>query len=121
LKAALLAVFLLAITAVPRSEVVKPGTHPGILFSRAELPALRTRARSTGLAGEAWMRIKKTAASPASADLTVKQAVGRDGQRLASQLAAMSLVYQVEGDKSIGLRAVDLFLAVLERVDPFAF
>lgn len=121
LKAALFAFSLLAVTTVQNYEVVKPGTHPGIIFSRAELPALRARARSTGLAGEAWKRVQKTAAAPASASLTVKQAVGREGELLASQLAAMSLVYQVEGDKSMGTRAVELFLAVLDRIDAFAF
>ncbi|RPI25149.1 MAG: hypothetical protein EHM61_15130 [Acidobacteria bacterium] len=121
MKAPLIAFSLLAVAVLPRYDVVQPGTHPGILFSRAELPALRARAKSTGLPGEAWKRLQKTADAPASSDLTLKQTVGREGRLLASQLVAMSLVYQVEGDRALGRRAIALFLAVLDKVDAFDF
>ncbi len=101
--------------------VVKPGTHPGIMFSRQELPVLRKRAAGTGMAAEAYRKIKKLAQRDYSLKLTVQQAVGRKGERLARQLEAMALVYQVEGNKRIGRQAVELFKSVSTGIDPEAF
>ncbi|MBI5281225.1 MAG: hypothetical protein HY858_06030 [Candidatus Solibacter usitatus] len=101
--------------------VVRPGTHPGIVFSAGELPALRKRAAGGGMAGEAWVRVKKLAAAPYTADLTVKQAVGQEGKRLAEQLQAMALVYQVEGDREVGRKAVELFEQTAARWDAAEF
>ena len=43
----------------PRYTVVQPGTHPGLLFCAGELPMLKQRAATEGLAGEAWQKIKE--------------------------------------------------------------
>ncbi|MBI5084583.1 MAG: hypothetical protein HZB13_08300 [Acidobacteria bacterium] len=100
---------------------VRPGTHPGILFSAEEIPALRKRASGAGMAGEAWARVKKLAASPYNADLTVKQAVGREGGRLAEQLQAMALVSLVENDRELGRKAVELLEQTATRWDAAEF
>ncbi|MEO8657390.1 MAG: hypothetical protein ABI693_02925 [Bryobacteraceae bacterium] len=101
--------------------VVKPGTHPGIAFSAAEIDALRKRAAGGGLAGDAWSRVKRLAATETPAELTVKQAVGREGGRLAERLEAMALVYQVERDEDMGRSALALFLNVAGRIDAEEF
>ncbi len=82
--------------------VVKPGTHPGIIFSAQELPALRQRTRGTGTAATAYRKIKKIAEASFDPALTVKQAVGRPGRRLSKQLEAMALVYQIDRDEQLG-------------------
>jgi hypothetical protein len=101
--------------------VVKPGTHPGIVFSDQELPAMRKRAKSTGIAGDAYRKIRETALSEYDSKLTARQAVGREGPRLSRQLESMALVYQVEGDKQIGRKAVELFQSVATGIDPTEF
>ncbi|MFB3825950.1 MAG: hypothetical protein ACE15B_04240 [Bryobacteraceae bacterium] len=116
---------LLLTQALPRPrqtyKVVKPGTHPGIVFSEAELDALRRRTQAPGLPGEAWRRVRRLAAAESPAALTVKQAVGREGVRLAEQLEAMALVYQVERDENVGRRAAALFEMAALKTDPEEF
>ena len=104
----------------PAYVAVKPGTHPGIVFSARELPALRKRARSTGIAGEAYRKILETASQEYS-QVTVKQAVARDGIRLAKQLESMALVYQVDGNREVGRRAVALLTSITTGIDPVEF
>ncbi len=101
--------------------VVKPGTHPGIIFSEQELPALRKRAQGTGMAAEAYRRVKQNALAEQGPQLTVKQAVGREGNRLSQQLESMALVYQVEEDEQLGRKAVALFQSVATGIDPREF
>ncbi len=101
--------------------VVEPGTHPGIIFSEQELPALRQRARGGGMAAEAWAEIKNAAAAEYDTDISVKQAVGREGWRLSEQLQCMALVYQVERDGAVGRRAVELLMATATGIDPRRF
>ncbi len=101
--------------------VVKPGTHPGIVFSDQELPALRKRARGSGTAATAYSKIKKIAEASHEATLTAKQAVGRPGRRLSKQLEAMALVYQIEQDKQLGRKAIDLLQSVATTIDPAEF
>jgi hypothetical protein len=116
---------LIAAPALPSAgrtyTIVAPGTHPGIVFSASELDALRRRARSGGMAGEAWSRVKRLASAAAEQSLTMKQHVGLEGVRLASQLEAMALVYQVEQDQTTGHNALALFEHVLARTDPHEF
>ncbi|MCZ2080577.1 MAG: hypothetical protein HUU41_00740 [Bryobacteraceae bacterium] len=101
--------------------VVKPGTHPGIIFSPQELPALRRRARGAGLAAEAYTKVRRTAYESYPADLSVKQLVGREGNRLAGQLESMALVYQIEGDRDLARKAIRLFQSVASGCDPREF
>ena len=112
-----------AAAAVPGKTyvVVKPGTHPGIVFSEQELPALRKRAQAGGMAGDAYGKLKTVAAGAVSAPADAKAAVGREGQRAARQLESMALVYQVERDEALGRRAVELFRTVATGIDPFEF
>ena len=116
---------LLLAQALPKPRrtftVVAPGTHPGILFAAPELEALRRRTQFPGLPGEAWRRVRRLAAAEAPSALTVKQAVGRDGVRLAEQLEAMALVYQVERDEDAGRRAAALFETVALNIDAAEF
>lgn len=100
---------------------VTPGTHPGIVFCKSELPALRLRAKSGGLAGEAWSRVRRLAASESRSLATVKEAVGREGSRLAEQLEAMALVYQVEQDEALGRRGLAILENVAGAIDPDEF
>jgi hypothetical protein len=102
-------------------EVVEQGTHPGIMFSAKELPALRKRAQGEGLAADAWAEIKKSAAEDYNADISVKQAVGREGWRLSEQLQCMALVYQIESDQAMGRKAVELMMATATGIDPEEF
>lgn len=101
--------------------VVAPGTHPGIVFSAGEIESLRRRTQGGGMPGEAWKRVLRAAAAPAASALTVKAAVGREGQRLAEQLESMALVYQVEGDEAAGRRAVGVFEDAALGVDAVEF
>ncbi len=101
--------------------VVPPGTHPGIAFCASELGALRLRAKSGGMAGEAWRLVRGLAAADSSISLTVKGAVGREGERLAEQLEAMALVYQVEQDEAVGRQALAVFERVTGAIDPEEF
>lgn len=101
--------------------VVAPGTHPGIVFSASELPALRRRASGAGMAADAWSRVKRLAAAESNLPLTVKQAVGRDGITLAERLEAMALIYQVEQDEQIGRRALAIFESILGSINPIEF
>jgi hypothetical protein len=103
-----------------RYVVVQPGTHPGIVFSAQELPALRKRARSSTMAGDAYRKIRETAVQDWTPP-TVHQAAGREGVRLAQQLQSMALVYQVEGDRELGSRAVELFKSIATGIDPAEF
>lgn len=101
--------------------VVKPGTHPGIIFSEQELPALRARAKGTGPAAEAWRKMKESALSEPRLRLTAKEAVGRVGGQLARQLESMALVYQVERDEQTGRKGIEVLAAVATGVDPEEF
>ena len=86
--------------------VVKPGTHPGIVFSEQELPALRERAKGSSPAAEAYGKLREAALADAAGRLTAKEAVGREGRQLSRQLEAMALVYQVERDEQIGRKGI---------------
>lgn len=115
---------LLAQAAAARGRtyaVVAPGTHPGLVFSAGEVDGLRRRRRGGGLAAEAWRRVRALAEEEPASSLTVKQAVGREGQRLAGQLEAMALTYQVEGDEAVGRRALAAFESMAGAIDPFEF
>jgi len=101
--------------------VVKPGTHPGILFCEQELPAMRKRAKGTGMAADAYRKVRATAFGEYNSQLTVKGAVGREGEYLAAQLESMALVYQVEKDARLGRKAVELFKSVATGIDPVEF
>jgi hypothetical protein len=101
--------------------VVKPGTHPGIVFSAEELPALKKRAKGLGMAGEAYRKVRLAAVAEFDPHLTARQAVGREGSRLAHQLESMALVYQIEADEQLGRKAVELFKAVATGVDAREF
>jgi hypothetical protein len=101
--------------------VVEPGTHPGIIFSEQELPALRKRAAGQGMAADAWAEIKQSAAQDYNTNLTVEQAVGRQGWRLSHQLECMALVWQLEGDEATGRKAIEILDAIATGIDPLAF
>ena len=101
--------------------VVEPGTHPGIIFSEQELPALRRRAAGEGMAADAWAEIKESAAGDYHAGITAGQAVSREGWRLSHQLECMALVYQIEGDEVLGRKAVEILDAVATGIDPREF
>lgn len=100
---------------------VKPGTHPGIVFCEEELAAMRRRAAGKTLAADAWRRVKELALADPGELPTVKQAVGREGRRLSKQMECMALVWQVERDKHLGRRAVELFESVAAAIDPPEF
>jgi hypothetical protein len=110
-----------ALPAARSYVVVAPGAHPGIVFSAAELPAMRRRATGGGMAAEAWSRVKRLAAAESNLPLTVKQAVGRDGITLAERLEAMALVYQVEQDEPMGRHALAIFESILGSINPVEF
>jgi|GEM_PF-1716026 len=101
--------------------VVMPGTHPGILFSEQELPAMRKRAAGGSVGAEAYKKVKEMAIEPYNPQMTAKQAVGRQGTRLARQLQCMALVYQVERDERMGHKAVKLFKTIATGIDPQEF
>ncbi len=102
-------------------EVVEPGTHPGIMFSAKELPALRKRAQGTGMAADSYAEIKKSAQAEYNTEITVEQAVGRQGSRLSDQLQCMALVYQIEGDQATGRKAIEILEAIATGIDPWEF
>ncbi len=104
-----------------RYVAVTSGTHPGIVFSAAELSALRRRASGGGMPGDAWNRVRRLAVADSPVELTMKQAAGRDGVRLATQLEAMALVYQVEQDQATGRRAAAIFERIATGIDADEF
>jgi len=97
------------------------GTHPTIVFSAADLPALQARATSSGMPGDAYRRLRQQAVSGSWKDLTVKEAVGREGIQLAQQLTSLALAYQVEGDERLGRQAAEWFQSAASRIDPVEF
>ncbi len=96
----------------PRYMVVQPGTHPGLLFCAEELPALRRRTESGGLAGEAWQKIK---------ELSKDWSMRGEWENRGMQLDAMALIYQIEGDSETGRAAVELFKEITAEIEPFAY
>ena len=96
----------------PGYPVVQPGTHPGLLFCAAELPAMRLRTQREGLPGEAWQKIKGLAAGDSLRGEWTVQGL---------QLDAMALIYQVEGDRQMGRSAVELFKKLIGDIEPFAY
>jgi len=120
LSTALQPLFAQQTEAKPRSyayPVVAKGTHPGIIFGAAELPAMHKRAQGQGLAADAYRKVKQEATEDLPRDLTPKQMAGREGIRLAAKLEAMALVYQVENDRQMGLEAVKLLRQVAVDAD----
>jgi len=91
-------------------RVVKPGTHPGLLFSAKELPALRRRAEGRGMAAEAYRKVVELA-----------NAGVENERRRGRKLAAMALVYQIEQDRAMGRNAVDLMMKIIREIDPVIF
>ncbi len=110
-----------AATVTPTYTVVSPGTHPGIIFSASELPALRKRAQGSGLAADAYRKVRAMAGEEAAPDFDLKKIVRRDGEMLAARLEAMALVYQIEGDQDVAAKAIALFERMVLGVDPTAF
>src|SRR3990172_5189344 len=100
-----------ALEKAPGYPVVQPGTHPGLLFCAAELPAMRLRTQREGLPGEAWQKIKGLAAGDSLRGEWTVQGL---------QLDAMALIYQVEGDRQMGRSAVELFKKLIGDIEPFA-
>ena len=87
-----------------------------ILASSLAIPKLRRTAaarqrRRNG--GRSLGRVRRLAAVESPIALTVKQAAGREGVRLAEQLEAMACVYQIEQDESFGRRALAVVLRAL--------
>lgn len=103
------------------AAVVPPGTHPGLIFSASDMEAIRRRAAGGGMAGEAWQRTRQMAMADAPSVLSAKQAVGRDGVRLAEQIESMALVYQVEQNKNLGAQALAMFEQIASGIDPVEF
>lgn len=101
--------------------LVAPGTHPGIIFSAAELPALRRRAQGSGLAAEAYRKVRAMANERPNQDLDLKSLAGRPGNTLAATLEAMALVYQIEEDRDAAGKAIVIFEKIALGVDPTAF
>lgn len=101
--------------------VVAPGTHPGIVFSAAELPALRRRAQGEGLAAEAYRKVRAMANERPELDLDMKSLVGRRGNTLAATLEATALVYQIEEDRDAAGKAIAILEKIALGVDPTAF
>jgi len=91
-------------------RVVKPGTHPGLLFSAKERPALRRRAEGRGMAAEAYRKVVELA-----------NAGVENERRRGRKLAAMALVYQIEQDRAMGRNAVDLMMKIIREIDPVIF
>ena len=101
--------------------VVAPGTHPGIIFSAAEIPGLRQRAKGNGIAAEAYGKVRALAARGTAPDLDLTKLVGKGDVALAAELEALALVYQLEGDAETAMKAIALFETVALGVDPAAF
>ena len=94
----------------PVYRVVESGTHPGILFSAEELPALRRSAEGRGMAAEAYGKVVELA-----------NAKVEDEKRPGRKLTAMALVYQIEQDRAMGRNAVDLMMKIIREIDPVIF
>ena len=95
-----------------RYEVVKPGTHPFLLFSRAEIYELQQKANGGGLPREMWDKIKSL-----SGDWTMRGEWAKEGM----EIDAKALIYLVEGDEKAGREALDLFKRVLDEIEPHKY
>ncbi|MFH1068396.1 MAG: hypothetical protein V1794_02140, partial [Candidatus Glassbacteria bacterium] len=103
--------------AASRYKVVSPGTHPGLLFSAEELPGLRRRAKGETLAAEAYRRVLEQANAPEGEGGGQRGGRGGDSQGL----MAKALVYQLEGNREMGRKAVEQLIRVVREVDPEQF
>ena len=101
-----------AVKAEKTYKVVEPGTHPSIVFCKKEIPKLKKRAQSEGLAGDMWRKIKEL-----SNDWTMRGEWYKRGM----EINAKALIYQVNGDEQAGQEALAMFKEILDEVEPFSY
>ena len=101
--------------------VVPPGTHPGIVFSASELPMLRTRARTQGMAGDAYRKVRQLAFSDTPLDLSIRATISKEGPAASGRLECLALVYQIEEDEATGRKGVELFQSAATGIDPWEY
>jgi hypothetical protein len=100
--------------------------HPRLLFSAADIPALRARVAAGGVPGGAWARLCEQAdallvlVQPAAVRDSVDQ-MGPYGlqNEMPTDLLNLGLAYQLSGDVRYGRRVVDLLLALKDANYPY--
>jgi hypothetical protein len=94
--------------------VVKPGTHPSLLFSKQEIGELKEKAKSDGFAGKMWRKIKQQAKN----GWTLRNDPYAKSNKLGMKIDAKALIYEVEGNKQAGRQALAQMKKVLDKIDP---
>jgi hypothetical protein len=114
----------LAVAADPPSA---PSTvHPRLLFSAADVPAMRARIAAGGVPAAAWARLREQAdallvhVQPDAVRESVDQ-MGPYGfqNEMPTDLLNLGLAYQLSGDVRYGRRVVDLLLALKDANYPY--
>jgi len=100
--------------------------HPRLLFSAADVPALRARVAAGGVPGAAWTRLQEQAEGlllRVQPD-AVRESVDQRGpyglqNEMPTYLINLGLAYQLSGDVRYGRRVVDLLLALKDADYPY--
>jgi len=113
--------------AAATDAAIAPATaHPRLLFSAADVPALRARVAAGGVPGSAWARLREQAegllvrVTPQAVRESVDQ-IGPYGlqNEMPTYLLNLGLAYQLSGDVRYGRRVVDLLLALTDANYPY--
>ena len=106
-------------SAVARAEA--PESHPRLLFSGADVPALRRRVAEGGVLGAAWQRLRAKAEGVLVRVRPELVATGayKLQNELNTYLIELGLAYQLSGDARYGRRVVDLLAALGDAGYPF--
>jgi hypothetical protein len=112
--------------AAPDAATPPATVHPRLLFSAADVPALRARVAAGGVPASAWARLHEQAegllvrVTPQAVRESVDQ-IGPYGlqNEMPTYLLNLGLAYQLSGDVRYGRRVVDLLLALTDANYPY--